>query len=59
MHAWTRSRWGADDLEVWQSQADALPASSPLLSVARVEIARLAEDFGLPALRAPVRPLRS
>jgi hypothetical protein len=59
MHAWTRSRWGADDLETWQRQADVLPTSSPLLSVATAEIARLAADLGLPAGGAPLRPRRS
>jgi hypothetical protein len=48
MHAWTRSRWGADDLEAWQCQLDLLPASSPLLSVATAEIARVAAELGLP-----------
>jgi hypothetical protein len=50
MIAWTRSRWGADDLEMWQRQAQALPAQSPLRPIAVAEVVRLHEEFGLPAL---------
>ena len=46
--AWTRSRWGADDLEVWQQQAETLPVHSPLGSIASAEIARLRAEYGLP-----------
>lgn len=41
MVAWTRSRWGAGDLEMWQRQAVALPASSPLRPMAAAEATRL------------------
>jgi hypothetical protein len=39
--AWTRSRWGADDLEMWQQQARTLPATSPLKAAAAAEARRL------------------
>jgi hypothetical protein len=45
MVAWTRSRWGADDLEMWQRQARALPASSPLRPVAAAEAQRLEREL--------------
>jgi hypothetical protein len=48
MIAWTRSRWGADDLEVWEQQARSLPAYSPLRSIASAEITRLHAEYGLP-----------
>jgi hypothetical protein len=41
MAAWTRARWGADDLEMWQRQAALLPASSPLRLLAAAEVRRL------------------
>lgn len=41
MVAWTRSRWGADDLPMWQAQARALPPSSPLRPLAVAEAERL------------------
>ncbi len=41
MVGWTRSRWGAGDLEMWERQLEALPATSPLRPVARAEVARL------------------
>jgi hypothetical protein len=48
MIAWTRSRWGADDLEMWQQQANTLPTRSPLRSIATAEITRLHVEYGLP-----------
>ncbi len=48
MVAWTRSRWGADDLQMWQHQASALPPSSPLGPVAVAEARRLERELGLP-----------
>lgn len=47
MVSWTRSRWGADDLEMWQRQAVALPAGSPLRAAATATIERLESEFGL------------
>lgn len=46
MVAWTRSRWGADDLEMWQRQAQTLPHSSPLRPQAAAEAARLERELG-------------
>lgn len=46
MVAWTRSRWGADDAQMWQRQLTALPASSPLRPVARAEADRLDREHG-------------
>lgn len=51
MVTWTRSRWGARDLEMWQHEASALPTWSPLRTLAAAEAARL--DAGL---RAAARP---
>lgn len=51
MVAWTRSRWGADDLEIWRRQAQALPESSPLRPMAAAEAARLERELGGPAPR--------
>ena len=45
MVAWTRSRWGADDVVMWQRQQTALPVSSPLRPVAQAESARLERDL--------------
>ncbi|MDP9092863.1 MAG: GAF domain-containing protein [Actinomycetota bacterium] len=45
MVAWTRSRWGADDLELWQRQAQALPESSPLRAIAAAEAVRLEREL--------------
>ncbi|MGI5129941.1 GAF domain-containing protein [Pseudonocardia sp. CA-107938] len=41
MAAWTRSRWGADDLQMWQHQTALLPASAPLRRIALSEVRRL------------------
>jgi hypothetical protein len=46
MVGWTRSRWGAGDLEVWEHQLDALPATSPLRPVAEAEVERLGRELG-------------
>jgi hypothetical protein len=42
---WTRSRWGADDLEVWQRLCAVLPASSPLRPFATATAAKLDADL--------------
>jgi hypothetical protein len=47
MASWTRSRWGADDLQMWECQAAALPAASPLRGLAVAEAKRLNGEFGL------------
>ncbi|GAB2474757.1 sigma-54-dependent transcriptional regulator family protein [Jatrophihabitans fulvus] len=46
MAAWTRSRWGADDRDVWQRQLELAPDDSPLRTVAATEVARLDREFG-------------
>lgn len=46
MVGWTRSRWGAGDLEMWERQVETLPATSPLLSVAEAEVGRLERELG-------------
>jgi hypothetical protein len=46
MIAWTRRRWGADDLEMWQRQARALSPASPLRPLAVAEVRRLNREFG-------------
>ena len=52
MLAWTRSRWGADDLEMWQRQAGAFGPDSPLRAIATAEVARLNSELGAPRSRA-------
>lgn len=42
---WTRSRWGADDLEMWQRLCAVLPATSPLLPFAAATAAKLDADL--------------
>ncbi len=42
---WTRSRWGADDLEMWQRLCTVLPASSPLRPFATATAAKLDADL--------------
>jgi hypothetical protein len=44
--SWTRTRWGADDLQMWQRQCAVLPAGSPLRSMARAAVAKLDAEFG-------------
>jgi hypothetical protein len=46
MAAWTRSRWGSDDLEMWQREVHFLPANSPLRPAAEAEARRLEIEFG-------------
>ncbi|WP_375490099.1 transcriptional regulator [uncultured Jatrophihabitans sp.] len=46
MVAWTRSRWGAQDLPMWQQQSRTLPSTSPLQPVAVAEARRLEALFG-------------
>jgi len=44
--SWTSSRWGADDLEMWQRLCAVLPASSPLRPLAAATAAKLDAEFG-------------
>jgi hypothetical protein len=46
MVGWTRSRWGAGDLEMWERQVETLPVTSPLFSVAEAEVGRLERELG-------------
>lgn len=46
MAVWTRSRWGADDLAMWERQHATLPATSPLRPVAAAQVERLNAAFG-------------
>lgn len=39
--AWTRTRWGAEDLPMWRAQLALLPPNSPLRPLAVAEAARL------------------
>ena len=45
MVGWTRSRWGAGDLEMWERQLDTLPVTSPLRPVAEAEVGRLEREL--------------
>lgn len=45
--AWTRSRWGADDLDMWRRQADLAAPGSPLAAIAAAELQRLDRELGL------------
>jgi GAF domain len=51
MLTWTRSRWGADDLQMWEQQAAALGSGSPLRAIADAEVARLQDEYGIDAVR--------
>jgi hypothetical protein len=42
---WTRSRWGADDLQMWQRLCTVLPGSSPLRPYAAATAAKLDADL--------------
>jgi hypothetical protein len=46
MVGWTRSRWGAGDLEMWEAQMESLPVTSPLRPVAEAEVGRLERELG-------------
>ena len=41
MSAWTRSRWGRDDYDMWVAQRAVVPASSPMRALVDGQIARL------------------
>jgi hypothetical protein len=43
---WTRTRWGADDLEAWQRLCAVLPAGSPLRPIAAATAAKLDAELG-------------
>lgn len=46
MAAWTRSRWGADDIDVWRRQAQLATPGSPLHAIAVIEVQRLDRELG-------------
>jgi len=46
MAAWTRSRWGADDLEMWRRQAELAQEGTPLHAIATIELQRLDRELG-------------
>lgn len=39
--AWTRSRWGADDVDMWRLQAELAGPGTPLYALAAMELQRL------------------
>lgn len=45
LSTWTRSRWGADDYDMWLVQRDALGATSPMRSLVDGQLARLDRDL--------------
>lgn len=45
MVAWTRSRWGAEDLPMWRRQQDALPTDSPLRPAVDAAVTRLEREL--------------
>lgn len=45
MSTWTRSRWGADDYDMWVAQRDAIGAGSPMRSLVDGQLARLDRDL--------------
>jgi hypothetical protein len=47
MAAWTRSRWGAEDAEMWQRQVDLSDPGSPLSTIASAEVRRLDRELGV------------
>ncbi|MCA2215576.1 GAF domain-containing protein [Jidongwangia harbinensis] len=47
LQTWVRSPWGADDLEIWERYADALPPRSPARPLALARAADLAREYGL------------
>ncbi|MGP3922180.1 GAF domain-containing protein [Streptomyces sp. 8N616] len=46
--AWTRSPWGAEDLEAWTALAATLPSGSVTAAVARARLRDLDGELGLP-----------
>jgi hypothetical protein len=46
MAAWTRSRWGADDVDMWRRQHELAVEGSPLHTIATIELARIDRELG-------------
>ncbi|MEV4706578.1 GAF domain-containing protein [Actinoplanes sp. NPDC049316] len=47
IQTWVTAPWGADDLEMWEAYAAALPVNSPARVLANKRIAQLAAEYGL------------
>jgi hypothetical protein len=47
MSSWTRTAWGSDDYEMWQTQRTALGPGSPLLPLVDGQLARLDRELGI------------
>ncbi|UQU63925.1 GAF domain-containing protein [Couchioplanes caeruleus] len=47
IQTWVTAPWGADDLEMWEAYAAALPIGSPARTLAARRIAHLAAEYGL------------
>lgn len=46
--AWTRTAWGDEDLQAWESLLASLPESSPQRALAAVRVRQLRREYGLP-----------
>ena len=46
MSTWTRSAWGADDYEMWQTQLTTLGPGSPLRPLVTAQLGRLDRELG-------------
>jgi hypothetical protein len=44
--SWTRSRWGADDLDMWRRQRELAVEGSPLHTIATIELERIDRELG-------------
>ncbi|MEU4219795.1 GAF domain-containing protein [Actinoplanes sp. NPDC026623] len=53
IQTWVGAPWGAEDLEMWEAYATALPPGSPARPLAMKRVALLAAEYGL--RRLPVR----
>jgi hypothetical protein len=47
MAAWTRSRWGADDVDMWRRQRELAAEGSPVHTIATIELERIHRELGL------------
>lgn len=54
--AWTQNSWGADDLAVWQRQAELLPAESALRGSAVGAVRRLEAELGVSSAQPQPQP---
>jgi hypothetical protein len=59
LQTWLGEPWGADDLQMWEAYAAALPPASPARPLAARRIAHLAAEYGLrPTSRGAIPPSR-